>query len=236
MVKIGTFDLENDKIAAVVAAISENPIETARSAKMLGADILEIRFDLLNVTSPHDAKKLVNDIKLATNLPCIATNRLQSEGGKWSGTEEDRIALLIDILELVDAVDIELSAGEDVRDKVVQSAKSTGKTVIVSSHNFNRTPAVDRMRKTLDDCFNVGADIAKLAVMPESMQDVLNLLQVTQDSRAPVCTISMGDLGKHSRIVASCYGSVLTYGSVRDAVAPGQLRVDELKTVLEMLL
>ncbi len=234
MVKIGTFDL--DKRAAVVAAISEDPIETARSAKMLGADILEIRFDLLNITTPHDAEKLVNDIKSATNLPCIATNRLQSEGGKWSGTEEDRIALLIDILELVDAVDIELSAGEDVRNKVVQSAKSAGKTVIVSSHDFNRTPAVDQMRKTLDDCFDAGADIAKLAVMPESMQDVLNLLQVTHDSRAPVCTISMGDLGKHSRIVASCYGSVLTYGSVGDAVAPGQLRVDELKTVLEMLL
>ncbi|MCL7411162.1 MAG: type I 3-dehydroquinate dehydratase [Methanosarcinaceae archaeon] len=236
MVKICTFDLENDKMAAVVAAISENPLETARSAKMLGADILEIRFDLLNITTPDDAKKLVNEIKSATNLPCIATNRLQSEGGKWSGTEEGRIGLLIDILELVDAVDIELSAGEDVRERVVQSAKSAGKTVIVSSHDFNRTPAVDQMRKTLDDCFDAGADIAKLAVMPKSMQDVLNLLQVTNDSKAPVCTISMGDLGKHSRIVASCYGSVLTYGSVRDAVAPGQLRVDELKTVLEMLL
>ena len=234
MVKIGTFDLK--KRAAVVAAISETPIETARSAKMLGADILEIRFDLLNITNPHDAKKLVNDIKSATNLPCIATNRLQSEGGKWSGTEEDRIELLIDILELVDAVDIELSADEDVRDLVVQNAKNAGKTVIVSSHDFNKTPVVDLMRKTLDDCFNAGADIAKLAVMPESMQDVLNLLQVTHDSKAPVCTISMGDLGKHSRIVASCYGSVLTYGSVGDAVAPGQLRVDELKTALEMLL
>ena len=234
MVKIGTFDL--DKRAAVVAAISEDPIETARSAKMFGADILEIRFDLLDITTSHDAKKLVNEIKSATNLPCIATNRLQSEGGKWSGTEEDRIGLLIEILELVDAVDIELSAGEDVRERVVQSAKSAGKTIIVSSHDFSRTPAVDRMRKTIDDCFDAGADIAKLAVMPESMQDVLNLLQVTQDSRAPVCTISMGNLGKHSRIVASCYGSVLTYGSVGDAVAPGQLRVDELKTVLEMLL
>ena len=236
MVKIGTFDLENGKIAAVVAAISETPIETARSAKKLGADILEIRFDLLNITTSHDAEKLINDIKLETNLPCIATNRLQSEGGKWSGTEEDRISLLIDIIELVDAVDIELSAGEDVRKRVVESAKIAGKTVIVSSHDFNRTPAVDQMRKTLDDCFEAGADIAKIAVMPESMQDVLNLLQVTNDSKAPVCTISMGDLGKHSRIVASCYGSVLTYGSVGNAVAPGQLRVDELKTVMEMLL
>ena len=236
MVRIGTFDLDKAKKAAVVAAISEDPIETARSAKLLGADILEIRFDLLNVTSPHDAGKLIDEIRSATNLPCIATNRSQSEGGKWSGTEEDRIALLIDILELVDAVDIELSAGEDVRKRIVQSAKDAGKTVIVSSHDFNRTPAVDRMRKTIDDCFDAGADIAKLAVMPESMQDVLDLLQVTNDSKAPVCTISMGDFGKHSRIVASCYGSVLTYGSVGDAIAPGQLRVDELKTIMEMLL
>ena len=236
MVKIGTFDLENDKIAAVVAAISENPIETARSAKMLGADILEIRFDLLDITTSHDAKKLIDEIKSATNLPCIATNRLQSEGGKWSGTEEDRTRLLIDILDVVDAVDIELSAEEDVRKRVVQSAKSAGKTVIVSSHDFNKTPVVEQMRKTLDDCSEAGADIAKIAVMPKSMQDVLNLLQVTHDSKAPVCTISMGDPGKHSRIVACCYGSVLTYGSVGDAVAPGQLRVDELKTVLGMLL
>ena len=234
MVKIGIFDLESR--AAVVAAISENPIETARSAKMLGADILEIRFDLLDITTSHDAKKLIDEIKSATNLPCIATNRLQSEGGKWSGTEEDRIGLLIEILELVDAVDIELSAEEDVRKRVVQSVKDAGKTVIVSSHDFNKTPAVEQMRKTLDDCSEAGADIAKLAVMPKSMQDVLNLLQVTNDSKTPVCTISMGDLGKHSRIVASCYGSVLTYGSVGNAVAPGQLRVDELKTALEMLL
>ncbi|MGP8320441.1 MAG: type I 3-dehydroquinate dehydratase [Methanosarcinaceae archaeon] len=234
MVKIGVFNL--DKRAAIVAAIGDKPIKTARSAKLLGADILEIRFDLLDITNPNYAKKLVNEIKSVTNLPCIATNRIHSQGGKWSGTEEDRIALIVDIIELVDAVDIELRTGEEIREKVISSAKNAGKTVIVSTHDFNKTPAVDQMKKTIDDCFEAGADIAKLAVMPESMQDVLNLLQVTMYAKAPVCTISMGDKGKHTRIVAPCYGSVLTYGSVGDAIAPGQLCVDELKKAQEMLL
>ncbi|HJH32004.1 MAG TPA: type I 3-dehydroquinate dehydratase [Methanosarcinaceae archaeon] len=234
MIKIGAFDLE--KRAAIVAAISEKPIETAGSAKLLGADILEIRFDLLGITDTHNAIKLVNEIRSATNLPCIATNRAQFQGGKWPGTEEDRIALLVGIVELVDAVDIELQAGKEVLEKVVKSAKIAGKTVIISSHDFITTPAIGQMQKTLDACFEAGADIAKLAVMPGSMQDVLNLLQVTRDAKAPVCTISMGDKGKHTRIVAPCYGSVLTYGSAGNAVAPGQLRVDELKKALEMLL
>ncbi len=234
MIKIGVFNI--GKRAAIVAAIGEKPIKTARSAKLLGADILEIRFDFLGITNPNYAKKLVNEIKSVTNLPCIATNRIHSQGGKWSGTEEDRIALLVDIIELVDAIDIELRTSEEIREKVISSAKNAGKTVIVSSHDFNKTPAVDRMKKTIDDCFEAGADIAKLAVMPESMQDVLNLLQVTMYAKAPVCTISMGDKGKHTRIVAPCYGSVLTYGSVGDAIAPGQLCVDELKKAQEMLL
>ncbi|MGP8337335.1 MAG: type I 3-dehydroquinate dehydratase [Methanosarcinaceae archaeon] len=234
MVKIGAFDL--GKRVAVVAAISEKPMETAVSAKLLGAEIIEIRFDLLGITSPHDAKKVVNEVKSVTNLPCIATNRMQNQGGKWQGTEEDRIALIVDIVELVDAVDIELQTGGEVLEKVVNCAKNAGKTVIISSHDFKKTPAVDHMRKSIDACFEAGADIAKLAVMPESMQDVLNLLQVTGDAKAPVCTISMGSKGKHTRIVAPCYGSVLTYGSVGKAVAPGQLRVDELKKALEMLL
>jgi len=234
MVRIGEFDL--DRKAAVVAAIGDDPVGTAKTAKHLGADILELRLDLLDITSLHDAKHIINAIRSGTNLPCIVTNRLQAEGGMWSGTEEDRIALLLGVLPLIDAVDIELCADERMRARVIRAARAAGKTVIVSSHDFTATPRVPEMKDILERSFKAGADIAKLAVMPCSMQDVLNLLQVTLDVNAPVCTISMGDKGKHTRIAAPCYGSVLTYGAVNSAVAPGQLRIDELKNALEMLL
>ncbi len=90
------------------------------------------------------------------------------------------------------------------------------------------------MLSIIDRCLEKGA-IAKLAVMPKDMTDVLRLLEVTLVSKRPVCTISMGSLGMHSRIVAPVYGSLLTYGYVRRPVAPGQIRVDRLLEGLKIL-
>ena len=85
------------------------------------------------------------------------------------------------------------------------------------------------------ESMEAGADIAKLAVMPGSLSDVLRLLEVTLHAKEPVCTIAMGATGKHSRIIAPVYGSVMTYGYVETPMAPGQLRIDELKNLLKML-
>ncbi|MCG7851469.1 MAG: type I 3-dehydroquinate dehydratase [Methanosarcinaceae archaeon] len=234
MVRIGKFDL--GRKAAIVAVIEDNPVETAKTAKELGADILEIRIDLLGIKDLQDARQVIEKVRSTTNLPCIVTNRSQTEGGRWAGSEEDRIALLVGVLSFADAVDIELSTDDMMLNLLIARARTSEKTVIISSHDFAATPTVAEMKKILDKSFKLGADIAKLAVMPNSRQDVLDLLQVTLDAKAPVCTISMGELGKHSRIVALFYGSVLTYGSVKNAVATGQLKVDELKAAMGMLL
>ncbi|WP_445474235.1 type I 3-dehydroquinate dehydratase [Methanococcoides methylutens] len=232
MVSIGDFDL--DKRAALVAAINEDPLIQAKAAANQGADILEIRFDLLGISTPKDAADLLRKLRSDTALPCIATNRLQTEGGNWEGSEEDRITLLEEILHLTDAVDVELSADAGLRDRLVKKAKEQGKAVIISSHDFESTPDKATIRDILERSRQAGADIAKLAVMPTSMQDVLELLEVTL-SEDNVCTIAMGQLGKHTRIVGPCYGSKLTYASISSAVAPGQLKVHELKKALRML-
>jgi len=80
-----------------------------------------------------------------------------------------------------------------------------------------------------------GADVAKLAVMPNSLEDVHRILEVTLHADAAVCTLAMGEIGRHSRVVAPLYGSVMTYGYVGKATAPGQLRVDELKYILNLI-
>ncbi|WP_321430164.1 type I 3-dehydroquinate dehydratase [uncultured Methanolobus sp.] len=233
MVKIGNFDL--DEKPAIVSVIDDDPAENAKAANWLGANVLELRLDLLNFSDLEEAKKTIERIKVNTNLPCIATNRLQSDGGKWEGPEDDRIKLLVEIMPFVEAVDIELSADEDQRNKVIAAAKAAGVTVIVSAHDFDGTPSIEIMKKILNHAHEAGADIAKLAVMAKSKQDVLNVLQATADMEKPVCTIAMGEIGKHSRIVAPCYGSRLTYGAIAQAVAPGQIKIHELKSALEIL-
>lgn len=241
MTNIGSFDLK--KKAAVIAVILEKPLETSKKAAEIGADILEIRLDLLEIRDQDIAAETIRKVKSETGLPIIITNRSYIEGGKWGGEEAERIGLIKDLLSLrdgPDAVDIELSIDEDERDRAVEAAKNNGKTVIISSHDFSKTPSFVEMKATLEDAFIAGADIAKLAVMPQSMKNVIDLLRVTLDvggAGREICTIAMGDLGKHTRVIAPFYGSVLTYASVENTILtpPGQLPVDKLKKIMELL-
>lgn len=241
MIRIGPLALEEK--AAVVAVILENPIETSRKATEMGADILEIRLDLLGIRDLETASETIRKIKSETGLPLILTNRSSIEGGKWEGKEAERTELLINLLSLrngPDAVDIELSAGREARYRVIKAAKTCGKTVIVSFHNFSETPTFQEMKTIFEEAFLAGADIAKLAVMPHSMRDVLDLLRASLDTRevgGAVCAIAMGRLGKHTRVIAPFYGSVLTYAAVEGSVsaAPGQFQVDEVKKTMELL-
>lgn len=241
MIHIGQLDLE--KKTAVVAVILEKPLETSRKAAKMGADLLEIRLDLLGIKDLETAAETIRKVKSETGLPVILTNRSTTEGGKWEGKEADRIELLTNLVSLKDgpdSVDIELSAGREARDQVVKAAKSCEKTVIVSSHDFLKTPAFHEMKIILQEAFLAGADIAKLAVMPHSKREVLDLLRVALDTREAgnaVCAIAMDKLGKHTRVIAPFYGSVLTYAAVDSTVsaAPGQFKVDELKKILELL-
>lgn len=222
MVRIGNVTLNR----SIVAAIGE--ADSAKRAKELGADILELRVDLLE----GDARQVIQDMK-RTGLPVIITNRMKQEGGNWRGSEDDRIRTLNSLLPMADAVDIELCAKD--RERVVKKARDIGKTVIISTHDFQRTPGNDDMTGIINDSFAAGADIAKLAVMPNSLDDVLRLFDVTLHAESPVCMMAMGETGRHSRIIAPVYGSVMTYGYVEKPTAPGQLRVDELKQLLKLL-
>ena len=213
---------------SVVASIGKNPVNTSIKAKELGADILELRIDLIS----EDPQKILKDLK-ELGLPVIITNRMKKEGGAWTGSETRRIQELISLIPYADAVDIELCAPD--RDIVVKKAKNAGKKIIISMHDFHNTPDVKTMEDSIRESFDAGADIAKLAVMPHSLDDVLHLFEVTLHSCGPVCTIAMGDIGKHSRAISPLYGSVMTYGYVDIPVAPGQLRVDELKYMLKLL-
>lgn len=241
MTHIGPLDLK--KKAAVIAVILEKPLETSKKAAENGADILEIRLDLLGIRNLDIAAETIRKVKSETGLPIIITNRSYKEGGKWDGQEAERIGLIKDLLSLrdgPDAVDIELSIDEDERGRAVEAAKNNGKTVIISSHDFSKTPSFTEMKTTLEDAFIAGADIAKLAVMPQSMKNVMELLRVTLDvggTGRAICTIAMGDLGKHTRVIAPFYGSVLTYASVENTILIplGQLPVDKLKKIMELL-
>jgi len=224
----------------IVAAIADDPLRNAVRAARAGADMIEIRIDLLDY--PADSLHILfEELNKSVRIPILATNRIRSEGGEFKGSEEERIEILLSVLAMADAVDIELRTRSEYRDLVVHRAKKSGKRVIISYHDFSKTPDITVMQNIISDCFDAGADIAKLAATPHSYEDALSLLKLTLNcARAPaapaqVCIIGMGGYGVHTRVIAPIYGSALAYTSVGAATAPGQIGIRELRGMLEML-
>ena len=112
--------------------------------------------------------------------------------------------------------------------------------MIASHHDFEQTPERDVIKMLLEQIRESGADIVKLAVMPQSMQDVLDLLEETNRFHedypsTPLITMSMGQLGSISRIAGEYFGSCVTFGAGEKASAPGQFDRNVLGNILQTL-
>ena len=122
---------------------------------------------------------------------------------------------------------------------LIKSIHQENRLVIASRHYFHKTPEEDEMREIFKTLEHSGADILKLAVMPQTLQDVINLLDITQEMQTaasrPVITMSMGPLGAITRISGETFGSCITYASAGTTSAPGQLPDEEVRTIQKIL-
>lgn len=141
---------------------------------------------------------------------------------------------------MADMIDIELFTGDEIVKEVVDFAHSQNVKVVMSNHDFFKTPAKEEIISRLCKMQEMNADLPKIAVMPQEAEDVLTLLSATNEmitkyADRPIITMSMGGLGIISRIAGEAFGSALTFGAAKLASAPGQVPVEKLVQVLEIL-
>ncbi|WP_396610386.1 type I 3-dehydroquinate dehydratase [Haloferax sp. S1W] len=216
-------------LAASTADLADEPAARA------DADAVEFRMDLA-----HDPLSALDDYD--GDLPIIATNRAEWEGGEADGDEVDRLDALVAAAktDAVVTVDIELeslhrASGVDAATR----ARALDVAVIASVHDFDRTPARSELTRLLHEAATLG-DVGKLAVTATSEADALRLLDVTRaatDWGDTVATMAMGEAGRHTRAVAPVYGSKIGYAPVNpaDATAPGQYDAATLRTLVDEL-
>ena len=137
-------------------------------------------------------------------------------------------------------MDVELFNEEKNVKTILDTAKEHGVYVIMSNHDFEKTPAKEEIVSRLRKMQEYGADIPKIAVMPKSVDDVITLLDATNTMKTqyadrPIITMSMGGTGVISRLAGEVFGSAFTFGAGKEASAPGQIPVAELRKVLEIL-
>jgi 3-dehydroquinate dehydratase-1 len=215
-VSIGSVQLgETPRVVAIIDEFLD--MHHIKELAKIGVDILEIRIDLLGSDIPSLCL-FADKIKKFTGIPCIATIRQTEEN------REKRLDIFKAVMPFVDAVDIEIDAS--IARQVIAHAQT--KTIIVSEHDFEKTPDISHLESIAKKADSLGAHIIKIATMATHRNDVARLMEFTAASSKNLVTIAMGELGNISRVLAPVFGSLFTYGFVKNSVAPGQFGVHKL--------
>ncbi len=229
-------------IVPITAKTKEQALAQAQViANTADADLAEFRIDLLSFASDtkqvialgHELKKILG------NKPMIATIRTKNEGGQLEISDVDYGKTYQAYLKnpFMDWLDVEMLRDQKVVSEIVQKAHQKKVLIVMSNHDFQKTPSQDEIEKRLLKQDQMGADILKIAVMPKSKQDVFTLmnatLKVSQQTTKPLLTMSMGQLGTISRVATANMGGSYSFGMIGQASAPGQIDVTKLKQILQ---
>lgn len=233
----------------IVPIVGKNDSEILSKATELSAipfDVVEWRVDFYE--NGYDQKQtlaLLKQLRAALGeKPILFTFRTKNEGGEKAISAEEYLALNSAVAQSgdADAIDVEIfsAAGDAAVAANIDAVHKAGKIVVGSNHDFFKTPSqadlVYRLRKMQD----MGADIPKIAVMPQSKTDVLTLLAATEEmsrcyANRPIITMSMSATGVISRLCGEVFGSCMTFGAVGQVSAPGQIPVEQLNQVTQVI-
>ena len=216
-------------------------LQEARAAVEAGADIVEWRADFFEKLT--DEKALVQVLErlgeILSRIPLIFTIRTREEGGQIRiGMETyGQCCLTAARTGKADLIDVQVFGQEKEKRELVGKIHDAGAYVIASFHNFDQTPEEKELRNRFLAMDQTGADILKIAVMPQKEEDVASIMQVTdsvrkKDTRKPLISMSMGKLGGISRLQGEKIGSAITFGVVGASSAPGQFPIGILRREL----
>jgi 3-dehydroquinate dehydratase-1 len=228
----------------LVGANRDALLAEAREVASKRPDVVEWRVDFFEpigrtgevIDAGRELKAIFGDV------PLLFTRRSTKEGGRPIPIDEPRLLELYDAIcasGCIDLIDYELSNEPADVQHVRAQAHRNGVGLVLSFHDFDETPSADALVEKFMAMQGAGADVAKVAVMPKSREDVLTLLSAThqadQSLHIPLISMSMGPLGVLSRICGWMFGSALTFAVGMGSSAPGQIPLDELRGAVDIL-
>ena len=227
----------------VVALKKEEVITNIRFLAEQKVQMIEWRVDCFEeVDDFHAVSEVLQVIRpVLEHTIFLFTFRTKQQGGsrrmeEWKILKLNELAAKSGCADLIDLEFFEATKPE----KEIRRFQRMGVRVIASHHDFEQTPDPEVIRMLLEQIRESGADVVKLAVMPQNMWDVLHLLEETNRFHEnhpdhPLITMSMGAKGGISRVAGEFFGSCVTFGAGGQASAPGQLPVKQLEEILHIL-
>jgi 3-dehydroquinate dehydratase type I len=222
----------------VVASRQSEALQFIEMAAKL-ADVLELRMDLL---SDGNVKELIEAVRsFSPILKVLVTNRVMEASDPRD--EKKRIdGFLEAVARDADFVDMELFTEPAWIEKVrnVIAARRNRTSLIISHHDFQKTPSSRILSRCFQEGVAAGADVVKIVTMAKTPADnlrVLNLIPWARRRNMQIIAFCMGEHGKVSRVAAPLLGSLFTFASLErgSESASGQLSIGEMKQALEIL-
>ena len=232
MLTLGRLELGPAPRIAVPFSDREGP-EAIAAAIARGADIAELRVDLFSSSIPNVCRDRTKQFR---EIATLGTPRSASEGGRWQGSEADRLRVFEALTASADGVDVELAS--EICADVLAMAAERGCLSIASHHDFAGTPAPARLIEIADAGREAGADVVKIATTAGDAGDLRALAAVCVARPAtPLIVIGMGRFGVASRLLLPALGSLVTFASLdaASATAPGQLPLEQTRAWLDRL-
>jgi 3-dehydroquinate dehydratase-1 len=228
----------------LVGHAREQILAEVAQVKVKQPDLLEWRVDFFaDIGNLAEVLSMAADIRHASGgIPLLFTRRSIREGGESIAVSEEYVvAMVCAVCEAgaVELVDFEMSSEPAHIAQVRAAAQAHGIVLVLSSHNFRLTPPPDVLRQRFAQAQDLGADVAKVAVMPQHLEDVLNVLSATLESSQsldiPLISMSMGPQGALTRLIGGVFGSALSFAVGASSSAPGQIPIEDLSAVLSIL-
>ena len=207
-------------------------------------DMLEWRVDFFEAIG--DSAAVIDTARAiraaAGGIPVLLTRRNATEGGQPLAIDEQAVVAMYSAAceaRCIELIDYELSNAAADLARLREVSTAHGIAMVMSYHNFQQTPEASVLEAKFALAQRLGADVGKVAVMPQDPADVLTLLGATQRASQalsiPIISMSMGAVGSLSRMMGWVYGSAATFAIGKSSSAPGQVAIDDLRAVLATL-
>ncbi|MDO5037874.1 MAG: type I 3-dehydroquinate dehydratase [Tissierellia bacterium] len=249
MVRIGRCVLNGEKTRVALSLMGKDQEDLDQGLDRIlevrdQVDLVEFRADFFGGLEDPGALEatLCHMGKGLEGLPLIFSLRSQEEGGLFTGGQEAYLALNRQVIEggLVQAVDLEYRWDKKALGDLVALAKKRDLPLILSTHNFLGTPEKEVIRRQIQAMVDLGGQVIKLAYHARTPREVLTLMEGVLEAKEAYkdrafIAISMGELGRISRLAGQTFGSEVTFAKLGRASGPGQVDLGQVRQVLDLL-
>ena len=220
----------------LVVSVMPKSLEEAQgidAMRYIDADIIEWRADFLPKEAILQVAPAIFEKFAGREL--LFTLRTRAEGVEIDLNSAEYVQIIKDVAQLYqpEYIDFEYFSHKDVFEEMLDFPN-----LVLSYHNFQETP--ENMMEILSELTSLTPKVVKVSVMAHTEQDVLDLMNFTRGFKTlnpeqEYVTISMGKVGKVSRITSDVTGSSWSFASLDEASAPGQISLSSMKKIREIL-